>query len=90
MSNLSRHATLLFAGSFAVEAVILIFVLCLVFVLYWLDRTEKSYLWLGLECSTILLYSLSGLNETILQRKESRRQEPRLPRLQEFDVPKSG
>jgi hypothetical protein len=23
----------------------------------WLDRTEKSYLWLGLECSTILLYS---------------------------------
>ena len=57
MTNLSRHVTLLFASSFAVEAVILIFVVCLVLVLYWLDRTEKSYLWLGLECSTILLYS---------------------------------
>jgi hypothetical protein len=57
MTNLSRHAVLLFASSFAVEGVILIFVICLVFVLYWLDRTEKSYLWLGLECSTILIYS---------------------------------
>ncbi len=59
MANLSRHAELLFASSFAVEAVVLIFVICLVFVLYRLDRTETSYLWLGLECSTILLYSYS-------------------------------
>jgi hypothetical protein len=57
MTNLSRNAVLLFAASFAVEAVILIFVICLVFVLFCLDRTERAYSWLGIECTTILLYS---------------------------------
>lgn len=48
---------MLYSSSFAVEAVVLIFVTCLVFVLFGLDRTEKAYLWLGIECTTILVFS---------------------------------
>jgi hypothetical protein len=44
-------------GEFLLSAILLM-VLLVAFGLYWLDRSEQAYLWLGLVCATSLLYSV--------------------------------
>ncbi len=44
-------------GEFLLAAILLM-VLLVAFGLYWLDRSEQAYLWLGLVCATSLLYSV--------------------------------